>query len=153
MGRFIEKAEQWLCAVALLTTAMILFVNVVMRYCFSASTSWAEESIRYLMVWITFIGGSVCVRQSAHIRMDFLMSFLSGSARRFLDRTVYLLSALFCGIMTFYGARLVAFTLSTGQASPALGIPMWWVYLAVPLGSGLMAFQFLCRCVNRREVA
>ena len=75
MLKILNKIEDVFCAVSLLLTTLILFVNVVLRYVFSASTSWAEEMIRYLMIWITFIGGSVCVRHSAHIRMDFLLRY------------------------------------------------------------------------------
>ena len=61
--RFIERAEEFFCASAILLTTVVLFVNVVLRYGFSASTSWAEELIRYLMIWITFIGGCVWNRE------------------------------------------------------------------------------------------
>lgn len=147
MWRFIDRLEDFFCAAAILTTALVLFVNVTLRYLFSASTSWAEEFIKYLMIWITFVGGSICVRQGAHIRMDFLLGKLSESARVKADRAVYLLSALFCGSMAAYGGQIVLFTLKTGQVSPALKLPMWIVYLAIPLGCGLMAVRFSQRAI------
>ena len=97
MLKILNKIEDVFCAVSLLLTTLILFVNVVLRYVFSASTSWAEEMIRYLMIWITFIGGSVCVRHSAHIRMDFLLTLLPRSVANLLTRAVYLIAAGFCG--------------------------------------------------------
>lgn len=148
MWGFLDKLENFFCATAILVTALVLFVNVALRYLFSASTSWAEEFIKYLMIWITFIGGSICVRQGAHIRMDFLLGKLSNSARLIADRVVYLLSALFCGAMALYGYQIVSFTASNGQVSPALKIPMWTVYLAIPLGCGLMAIRFVQRAIG-----
>ena len=132
MLKFLGKIEDVFCAVSLLLTTIILFVNVVLRYVFSASTSWAEELIRYLMIWITFIGGSVCVRHSAHIRMDFL-----------LTRAVYLIAAGFCGALIVYSWQLVEFTIEMEQTSPAMGVPMWIPYLAMPLGSALMVLHFV----------
>ena len=41
------------------------------------------------------------------------------------------------------GARFVFLLFSTEQVSPDLELPMWMVYLCVPLGSYLMCFRFL----------
>lgn len=141
--KFLEKLEDTFCALALLVTALVLFANVVLRYVFSASTSWAEELIRYLMIWITFIGGSVCVRKGAHIRMDFLLTMLPARVASALTRLVFLISAVFCGLLFWYSLRLVMFTVELEQMSPALEIPMWIPYVAMPLGSALMCFRFL----------
>ena len=141
--KFLEKAEELFCAAAILLTTAVLFVNVVLRYGFSASTSWAEELIRYLMIWITFIGGGVCVRRGAHIRMDFIMTVIPPRFGLALSRAAYLLAAAFCAALAWYGFRLMAFTISHGQTSPALEVPMWVPYLAMPLGSALMTIHFI----------
>ena len=143
MLKILNKIEDVFCAVSLLLTTLILFVNVVLRYVFSASTSWAEEMIRYLMIWITFIGGSVCVRHSAHIRMDFLLTLLPRSVANLRTRVVYLIAAGFCGALIVYSWQLVEFTIEMEQTSPAMGVPMWIPYLAMPLGSALMVLHFV----------
>ncbi|MBQ9566026.1 MAG: TRAP transporter small permease [Synergistaceae bacterium] len=148
MVKFLERAEEIFCAAALLLTTLILFINVALRYGFSASTSWAEELIRYLMIWITFIGGGVCVRRGAHIRMDFLLSALPARWRTRLTRLVYGLSAAFCAALAWYGVRLVGFTLAHEQISPALELPMWIPYSAMPVGLTLMALHFLQKAVS-----
>ncbi len=143
MMKFVGKIEDIFCAVSLLLTTLVLFVNVVLRYAFSSSTSWAEELIRYLMIWVTFIGGAVCVRRGAHIRMDFVMTMLPEGAARLLTRFVYLIAAGFCAALLVYSVRLVRFTVELEQTSPAMGVPMWVPYLAMPLGSALMTTHFL----------
>lgn len=143
MLNFLAKIEDAFCAVALLVTSIVLFVNVVLRYVFSASTSWAEELIRYLMIWITFIGGSVCVRKGAHIRMDFLLSMVPKRIGDIITRIVLLISAGFCAALFVYGCQLVSFTIELEQTSPAMEIPMWIPYLAIPIGSALMVLRFL----------
>jgi len=42
-----------------------------------------------------------------------------------------------------FGASFVWEMFKTGQQSNDLEAPMWIVYLAIPLGSGLMCFRFL----------
>ncbi|MBR1673050.1 MAG: TRAP transporter small permease [Fretibacterium sp.] len=139
----VERAEEGFCVAAFLVVTGVLFVNVVLRYVFSASTSWAEELIRYLMIWITFIGGGVCVRRGAHIRMDFALSVMSRRAGLRLTQGVYLLAAVFCAALCWYGLRLMLFTVARGQTTPAMGLPMWVPYAAMPLGSALMVLHFI----------
>ncbi len=153
MLKFLAKIEDFFCASALLLTAILLFVNVVLRYVFSASTSWAEELIRYLMIWITFIGGSVCVRKGAHIRMDFLLTLLPKGSHLWLNRLVFIGAALFCGALFWYSLQLVLFTIELEQTSPAMKLPMWIPYLAMPVGSGLMAFRFAQMALRKEECA
>ncbi len=151
MMKILDKVEDVFCAASLLLTALVLFVNVVLRYVFSASTSWAEELIRYLMIWITFIGGSICVRRGAHIRMDFLLTMLPKKAALAVTRLVFFVAGGFCAALFWYSARLVAFTVELEQASPAMGIPMWIPYLAMPLGSALMALRFFTAAFRKEE--
>ena len=152
LEKMIERAEEAFCVVAFLVVSGVLFVNVVLRYAFSASTSWAEELIRYLMIWITFIGGCVCVRRGAHIRMDFLMTLMPRRAGLWLTRVVYVLAAIFCAALCWYGTRLMLFTIARGQTTPAMELPMWVPYAAMPLGSGLMTWHFLQE-LFRKEAA
>ena len=78
-----------------------------------------------------------------HIRMDFLMTLLPKSVGSLLTRLVYLIAAGFCGALIVYSWQLVEFTIEMEQTSPAMGVPMWIPYLAMPLGSALMVLHFV----------
>lgn len=140
--RMLDRIEEFFCGTALLATTVILFVNVVLRYVFKFSASWAEEIIKYLMIWIAFIGGSICVRKGKHVSIDFFYEFLSVKNKRLLSILIHIISIVFCGIMIFYGFKIIAFIKQTGQVSPALMIPMWIPYVAIPLGFCLMFLRF-----------
>ena len=59
-----------------------------------------------------------------------------------------LAGALFTFIVGTLGARFVWHIGHTEQVSADLEVPMWLVYLAVPLGSYLMCFRFLQVAAN-----
>lgn len=141
--KLLDRVEEFFCGMALLTTTIILFLNVVLRYVFKSSTSWAEELIKYLMIWIAFIGGSICVRKGKHVCIDFFYEFLSVKNKKVLSVVVHLIAAVFCGVMFFYGVKIIDFVMKSGQVSPALQIPMWIPYLAIPLGFILMFLRFI----------
>ncbi len=140
--KWLDRMEEVFCGTALLMTAIILFVNVMLRYFFKASTSWAEELIKYMMVWIAFIGASICVRREAHVRIDILFSYLPPKVGKVLNMGVYLISLCFCMAMVWYGYKMTVFSMEFQQLSPALQIPMWIPYLSIPIGFALMTLRF-----------
>jgi C4-dicarboxylate transporter DctQ subunit len=54
-----------------------------------------------------------------------------------------LAGASFTGIIAALGANFVYELSGTSSTSEVLEIPIWIVYLAIPVGSGLMCFRFL----------
>lgn len=141
--KLLDKIEEIFCGTALLTATLIVFFNVVLRYVFKSGASWAEELVKYLMIWITFIGSSICVRKYAHVSIDFFYEMLSVKNKRVVAIIVGVISLFFTVNMAYYGSKLVLFSLSTGQVSPALQLPMWVPYVAIPLGFVLMSIRLL----------
>ncbi len=139
--RFLDKLEEYFCGAALLTATLIVFTNVILRYVFKSGTSWAEELVKYLMIWITFIGSSICVRKHAHVSIDFFYEMLPVKSKRLATIVVDIIALFFTVSMAFYGSKLVIFSISTGQVSPALQLPMWIPYVAIPLGFVLMSLR------------
>jgi C4-dicarboxylate transporter DctQ subunit len=72
-----------------------------------------------------------------------LVKHVRPSLQRLLVVTGLGLGALFTGVIAFFGVRWVVFIYGTGQVSPDLEWPMWVIYLAIPLGSGLMCYRFI----------
>ncbi len=141
--RLLDKIEEYFCGAALLTATLIVFTNVILRYVFKAGTSWAEELVKYLMIWITFIGSSICVRKKAHVSIDFFYEMMPIKSKRVATIIIDIVALFFTGSMAFYGSKLVQFSISTGQVSPALQLPMWVAYSAIPLGFILMSFRLV----------
>lgn len=135
--------EEGFIGLMLLAITGVIFANVVLRYAFQASLSWAEEFARYGVVWITFIGGSVCVYRGLHIAVDVWGEHLSDRVNRWWLAGVHALSAATCGVFVWYSTQLVIKAVHTSQKTIALGLPMWLVYSAMTCGGLLMLFRFL----------
>ncbi len=109
----------------------------------SVNMTWAQELCIYMFVWMAKFGAAFGVRQGIHVGVDVLINQVKGRAR-----VPVVLFGLFCGaLFTFIvgslGFRFVWHIAQTEQTSADLEIPMWLVYVAVPLGSYLMSFRFL----------
>lgn len=146
MLRRLDRALCWLedafIASLLLSASVIIFVNVIMRYVFNTGFIWAEEFVRYEIVWLVFIGGSVAGRKGIHIGVEALLHVLPPLLQRALKVTVGLICIGFCAALVWYGVELVAQTLMFRQRTSAMQTPFWIVQLAVPIGAGLMLLRF-----------
>lgn len=159
--RRVEKKQHWsrtieeyFIGIMLLAITGIIFANVILRYAFQSSLSWAEEFARYGVIWITFIGGSVCVYRGLHIAVDVWSELLSTRVNRWWLTGVHALSAATCGAFVWYSTQLVIKAIHTNQKTIALGLPMWLVYSAMTVGGTLMLFRFLMLiCVPSQDLS
>ncbi|NGP44857.1 TRAP transporter small permease [Bacillaceae bacterium SIJ1] len=131
-----------------MAATLVLFINIVLRAGFSANTTWAEEFIRYCMIWITFIGSALCFRRGLHVGIDLFVEFLSKPGQKIVRLLVYVCSLVMLVFMAKYGYDLVQFSQRTGQITPSLRIEMFWVYLAIPIGAILSIIHVIERMVG-----
>lgn len=133
--KILKNTEEAFIGITMMAVTFVLFVNVVLRYFFNANTPWAEEFIRYAIIWITFIGSAICFRKGMHVGVDLLIDSLPDKGKRILRMIINVLAIILMIFLVKYGVDLVLFSIDTGQISPALQIKTYWVYLAIPLGA------------------
>lgn len=142
VSRLLRLAENGLIASLLVLATGVLFVDIFSRFLFGYSFAWAAEFARYAIIWMVFIGASVAARDGLHISIDLLQQILPRSAARLLAGVVLLLGILFGGFLVVYGVPLVRQMQLFGQISTAMEVPMFIVYLVLPLSGLLIAFRF-----------
>ncbi len=143
LNKLLDRFEEILIASFMAAATLITFAAVVMRYVGGSGISWAQELTIYLFIWMAKFGAAYGVRTGIHIGVDFVVNAAGPSLRRTLVICAMLLGVVFTGIIAFFGGRWVIFIHGTSQTSPDLEWPMWIIYLAIPLGSGLMCYRFI----------
>ncbi|KUO51827.1 MAG: hypothetical protein APF76_02750 [Desulfitibacter sp. BRH_c19] len=147
LDKVLTSIEENINGALLLSATIVLFVNVVLRYVFKNSTTWAEEAIRYAIVWVTFFGGSLCARKRMHVGIDIFVQMAPPLAKKILMACAQLSAALFTALITYFGIVSTQLVIETAQKSPAMLMPMWIVYIAMPLGSALMTIRFVATAI------
>src|SRR5882757_5034459 len=69
-------------ALCLAVMVVLVFGNVVLRYGFNSGITVSEELSRWLLVWLTFLGAIVAVREHTHLGVDTLVRMLSARGKR-----------------------------------------------------------------------
>jgi C4-dicarboxylate transporter DctQ subunit len=151
--RILDHLEETLIALLMAAATVIIFCTVVQRYAVGVPAlypyardldlTWAQELCIYMFVWMAKFGAAYGVRTGIHVGVDVFINMLGVERRHKVILFGLLCGALFTGIIGSLGAYLVWHIGQIGQVSQDLEVPMWLVYLCVPLGSYLMCFRFL----------
>lgn len=143
MMKKLNALEEYFLIGTLFFNVMLVFVQVIMRYVFHNSLYWSEELARFVFLWFSWIGTSFAVREGAHLKVTMVGDKLGGRAKRTLEFISLVIWIGFSLFLVYQGGKITAFVASMRQTSPALYIPMSFVYASVPVGSALMTLRLL----------
>jgi len=152
-NRILNHLEEWLITFLIGAATLVIFFAVAHRflsgvpwiqdYTVKLNVSWAQELCIYMFVWMAKFGAAYGVRTGIHVGVDVIIRKLTGTPQKALVLFGLLAGALFTGIVATLGANFVWHMSQTDQVSADLEMPMWIVYLCVPLGTSLMCYRFL----------
>lgn len=121
----------------------LIFYETVMRFFFSSSQAWIGEVSIYLIIWGALFGIAVALRNRRHVQIDFLYDMVKPFYRKIIDLFSISVGILFCAFFIFYGGSLVMHNYETGMASMNARIPLWIVYLILPISGVLFCLRFI----------
>ncbi len=119
--------------IAILFSLMILitFTQVIFRYVFNSAFAWAGELTIFLFIWVIFLGSVIALSKGMHIGVDIFSSLLSKKKQKILLFFTNTLIIVFCFLVIVGAAPLIVDNFT--QRSPALGIRITYIYLAIPV--------------------
>lgn len=133
---YLERIESNTCIFLLVLMSLVVIVQVFSRYLFNYSFVWAEELVRYLMIWMVMIGAALVQSKNEHIRIDFFPMLAGPRGRRVMETAFRLCTLVFLTILVLKGIRIAYF--NRLFESSGLRITMFWPTLALPLGATLI---------------
>jgi len=139
--RSFEKAltvfEEFTLFASVIIALISLFMNVVLRYGFSYTLAWSEELVRIVIIYTTFIGASVAVKNSSQIKIDAVVQFFPKS-EKFFEILALVATVVFSICLIKFGSQLIDLMNMTDQKTIILKIPMSWIYMIFPVSGFLM---------------
>lgn len=129
----------------LAASVAINFANIIGRYFFSVSLSWAEEAMLFLMIGCVFLGAGPVGWAGRHIRMDVVVSLLPPRARKAFDIFSDLVTIATCLALAIFAWPVMTMLTELDQRSQSANIPLVIPQAALPLGLLLMAVLIAVR--------
>lgn len=145
INKYWTLLEDILTGIFFISGLGLIFYGVVLRYVLKDPKPWVEEISMYCVLWGILFGLSIALRNNQHITIDLVYDRLPPLLQRAVDIFANLVGIMFCIFLVYYSFILVTSTYKTGMVSMTVGIPMWLVYLILPVSG----FFFLIRFIER----
>lgn len=144
----IRAAAATVVVVCFIYMTLAVLAQVFGRYVFNYSISWTEETAKFAQIWVVLIGAGITMRRGLHVAVDVLAAMLPLRPARLLMIVVACGCLWFLGIVAYGSLALLELGWDF-ETSPVLLIPMWTIYLCLPLGAAYFAFEIVLHVIDR----
>ena len=144
----ISAVDEWISVLTMLILIVVVCLQVFCRYVLQSSLDWTEEMARYMVIWSVLFGCSFAMRTGSHLELSILRNFVGDRAKKVLECISCIVCLIFSLIMIYAGMESVINIHWSEQLTPAMHLPAWIIWMAMPGGFALMGLQALLRCVD-----
>jgi len=144
MKNRVDNFLEWTMALFLGAMVLDVFWGVITRYLLESQSSWTDELARFLLVWLSILGAAYASGKKLHIAIDLLPKRLNHKQKEYFDIAIHLIVLLFAvSVFLVGGIRYVYIAFALGQTSPALQLPIGFVYLVLPISGAFILYYKL----------
>lgn len=148
----LSKFEGFMLAIGVISMAVVTILSVITRFVFNDALTITDELNMIFIVIVTFAGLSYAARNGRHIRMSAIYDAMPTNMRKTLMIIISTLTALFMFALAYYSYGYIVEVYESGRILPALGIPVFYIYLWVPIGFTVTGLQYTFTVIkNFRE--
>ncbi|MDR9414562.1 MAG: TRAP transporter small permease [Spiribacter sp.] len=148
----LSRLEAGILGLGVILMAVNTVANVVGRFALGSSIFFSGEINRILIIMVTFAGIGYAARHGRHIRMSAIYDAFPVAGRKAIMIMIALITAAAMFFLLYFSITYIISLYDRGRVLPALGLPIWWIYLWVPIGFTITGIQFLLTAVkNLRE--
>ena len=152
--RTIDIVLFWVLVVLMGLMTLNVLWQVASRYVIGSPSSFTDELARFFLIWVGLLGSSYVTGKKLHLAIDILPSKLHGRKERNLSLFINTLVAAFAIlVMVWGGIKLMYITLTLGQVSAALNVPLGYIYSVLPLSGILIFYYSISNMFERRPEA
>lgn len=144
----ISRFESFALAAGVLLMAANTVANVVARFVFQYSFFFTEELNRIIIILITFAGVGYAARHGRHIRMSAIFDSLPFRTRKLLMIVIAIITSVAMFALCYFSIRYISKVYTSGRVLPALQIPIWWIFVWVPVGFFVTGTQYLLTAIK-----
>ena len=143
----ISRVEQVLITILLTVMILMTFFQIVLRNFFDTGISWGDSLVRYLVVWVGFIGAAIATKEDKHINIDVVSRWLTGPQSNYIGLISHFFSAVICGLLTLAAIKFILFEAQMGSTA-FFKLPVWVPEIIIPVTFGLMTLRFTVRFIG-----
>ena len=120
---------------------LLAFFQIVLRNFFATGIDWGDALVRYLVIWVAFIGAAIATKEGKHIKIDILSRWITEAGSIWIQTISHLFSTIICGLLTLAAITFIGFEIEMGSAA-FFKFPAWIPELIIPITFELMTLRF-----------
>lgn len=128
------KMEKLIAILLMSVILLSIVLGVVFRYFFNSPLTWTDELAIYMLIWLTFVGGSMSVKNGKAASLDLVFEKVNVIWQRIFLIVGYAFVILFSTVVTYMAVKWISNPAVLTQISPGLKISMFLPYLSIPFG-------------------
>ena len=145
----ISSWSGWFSGIGVVIMAVVIIIDVFLRYVFGKPLLFADDISVYCMIFITFVGAALTLKMKRHIMVDMLYKMLPRRAQVRMDVATTFVGCFIIWLLTWYTTVWVLYTYQSGYTSSGiLQTPMWIPMSVIPIGLFFFGLQYIVECVT-----
>lgn len=151
LGRFVQIVADYAAGACCGGILIVVLMQVSSRL-LGHPLPWTEEAVRFLFIWMVFLGLAAGFRTVESARV---VVFLSMGRRLFrhIAVPIYVISSVgFFVLMGWTGIGLVRQQIMMNEVSATVPLPMWVIGMVMPVSSVIAILAIIDSVRNRREL-
>lgn len=148
-GRFFDNAVKYFCylaAVILVLVAILISLDVILRYTMNKPIMWVFEGTEYALLFITFLATTYALQKEEHVRLDLVLNAMGKKLRTSVNAAMSIVMAIVCLVITWSSAKYTIYLIQNDVTIiKYYTIPQFTIYFIIPLGFLLLFIQSLRR--------
>ena len=113
---------------------IVAFIEVVRRYCLGKSFIWADDFIRYLIIYVGFIGGAAAYKDDNLASLDLVTRLFPTKVQVVLEILVNTIVTALVIFLLYYSVLAIQSPSIKYSVGIGLKIALWIPYMAMPIG-------------------
>lgn len=118
--------------------------QVASRYLLKSPSSFTDELARILLIWVGILGAAYLTGKQMHLAIDVVINKFSIKGRKianyFINMSILIFALL---VMVIGGVNLMYMLLTLGNISPALSLPIGYIYSVIPISGIIIVYYCL----------
>lgn len=138
--------EAGIVVVLLGSMVVLAFLQVILRNVFSFGFLWADPLLRYMVVWVGFLGAAIATKEEKHLGIDLLNRFMGPRTLQ----AVKIIVEGFAMVVAYLLTRAAFQFLFEGIAveeKDLFDLPKRLFFAIIPVGFGLITLHFFIRLI------
>lgn len=143
ISNLIYAFEKKFVIILVIMMLVAVFFQFLFRYVFNFPLTWTDETAMYTLAWLTFIGGSMSIKEKQAVAVSIVTDKLSGTLKKIVVSIGIFVALLFGIYLMYLSIKWIGDPMIATQKSNNMQLPMLYPYLSVPVGISFMTVHLV----------